>query len=99
MIPRRRLPRALALACCTAAFIPAVAGARPAIDPPVDSTANAPAAVSSTPLRGPDDDRAIASDSDAMAIATAAGGVLLVAGIAAQVTRRRRRARMASSRT
>ena len=90
MIPRRRLPRALALACCTTALIPAVAGARPAIDPPVHPAGDAAAARP--------DDRAAANDTDATAIATAAGA-LLVAGIAAQVTRRRRRAATLSSRT
>ena len=99
MIPRRRLPRALALACCTTALIPAAAGARPAIDPPVNSAGDAAAAGLGAPFSGPDDDGAVAGDSDTAAIATAAGGALLVAGIAAQVTRRRRRARTLSSRT
>jgi hypothetical protein len=99
MIPRRRLPRALALACCTAALTPAVVDARPAIDPPVPSPCEAAAADTTTPMPGPDDDRSVANDSDATEIATAAGGALLVAGIAAHVTRRRRRARIAQSRT
>jgi hypothetical protein len=94
MIPRRRLPRALALACCTTALIPAVAGARPAIDPPVHSPREAGAAA----MPGPDEDRAVANDSDAAEIATAAGGALLAAGIAAQVVRRRRRARVVPNR-
>jgi len=91
MIARRRLPRALALACCTTALIPAAASARPALDPPVHSAGNASAARP--------DDRTVGSDTDATAIVTAAGGALLVAGIAAQLTRRRRRARMVPDRT
>lgn len=99
MSSTRRLPRALALASCTTALIPAAAGARPAIDPPVHSPCDAAPACLSTPLPGPDDDSAVASDSDAAAIATAAGAALFIAGIAAEATRRRRRARMVSSRT
>ena len=93
MISTRRLPRALALACCTTALIPAAASARPALDaPPAHAGPDAAVAGTGTPLPGSDDAGAAASDSDAAAIATAAGGALLVAGIAAQITRRRRRA-------
>ena len=98
MTLQRRPPRALALACCITALSPAGAIARPAIDPPAFSARNAAAADAGVQSRGRDDGL-VSSETDTIGIATAAGGALLIVGVAAQITRRRRRARTVPSGT